>query len=86
MRVYKYELLGGRSVIYNLPINAEVLHVQAQHGVPQMWVKVDPGLREEQRHFGVFPTGDDIPDGAVHRGTFQLDDGNLVFHLFELPL
>ena len=84
--VHKYPVPLGRFVT-PLPRGAEFLHVEAQAGIPQMWYLVDLAETDtEQRTFVVLGTGHLLPDGPplAHRGTFQLDGGTFVGHLFEV--
>jgi len=70
-----------------MPIYAEILTVQTQDNIACIWALVNPQNPKEQRAFEVFGTGIDINfDMGVERkyiNTFQLNDGKLVFHLFE---
>ena len=70
----------------SLPRGAQILTVQSQHGTPQMWVQIDTEAppREETRHFVAFGTGDRFDSaGLTYIGTFQVESGMLVFHLYE---
>ena len=69
----------------SLEPRAQILSVQTQKDMPQMWVLLDPDSKEEKivREFRVFGTGHPMCLTAhSFIGTFQLDSG-LVFHLFE---
>lgn len=69
-----------------MPIGAEILTVQEQNGHAQMWALVDPYAENEEREFAVYGTGHKIPDSpGAYVGTFQLNEGTLVFHVFEAP-
>jgi len=68
-----------------LPKGARVLSVQTQGGSPFMWVLVNDQAPKEKRRFTVVGTGHDcehIKDWS-YVGTFQLNGGALVFHLFD---
>lgn len=84
--IYKYSILPGGQEI-QLPKEAKVLDVQAQRGEPQMWVLLDPAAPTCARHFVALPTGRPFEVKEAHRldyiGTFQLQEGYLVYHLFE---
>lgn len=85
--IYKYSFdLKDRQTIV-MPEGAEILSVQTQHEVPCLWAMVAPENKTEIRLFEVFATGQIIPcDMGVKRkyiGTFQVQGGHLVFHLFE---
>ena len=71
-----------------MPKGAQILTVQAQHDIPCIWALVEPkaGLAEEEtRKFRMFGTGHEIHDHSelFYIGTFQLNDGAFIGHLFE---
>jgi len=85
MTVYKYELAVDDFVNILMPIGAEVLHVDVQRGQPCIWARVDPTAKPERRIFRVAVTGDPLdPAIGPHIGSFQMHDGELVFHVFEV--
>jgi hypothetical protein len=65
--------------------HAEILSVQVQYGKVVMWAKVEPmDAPVVSRQFYIIPTGGRIPEEANHYlGTFQLNEGRLVYHVFE---
>ena len=83
-RVYKYELSSQEEQSIEIPRGGQILSVQVQHNLPQMWVLVNPGNPSVERRFSVYGTGHDIVNDALeYVGTFQLLGGRLVFHVFE---
>ena len=67
-----------------IPKGAQVLHVEAQHGQACLWALVDPAAETEEREFGIYGTGHPLPDNlGRHVGTFLMDSGNMVWHVFE---
>lgn len=67
-----------------MPIGAEILSVQVQRGNPHMWALVDPEAPCEVRTFRILGTGYiELGAPGQHLGSFQLNDGALVFHVFE---
>lgn len=87
--IWKYKLTLNSPYIIGMPEGAEILTVQVQNGNPCLWVKVDTEAELEERVFYVFATGQEIDfDGQdiylTYIGTFQLYDGALVFHVFEI--
>jgi hypothetical protein len=67
-----------------MPEGAKVLSVQTQDNQPQLWALVDPDKPKVGRTFAAVPTGDPFDDeGYTYIATFQIDNGGLVFHLFE---
>lgn len=85
--VYKYPVEPVFSL--SLPVMSKVLSVHIQGGKPQMWVLVDKDqTHAETRSFICVPTGHEfeVVSGTcvVLVGTFLLEEGRLVFHLFEV--
>ena len=69
-----------------LPEGADILTVQTQHGVPQLWALIDDIVPFTTRRFKVLGTGHSAEevDGIDYLGTFQLSGGSLIFHVFEV--
>jgi hypothetical protein len=80
--IWKYGI--APRITLEIPQGGKVLCVQPQGNQPQMWVLVDTGQFKVSRTFRVYPTGGEF-DGAglTYVGTFQVNDGALVFHVFE---
>lgn len=68
-----------------LPEEARILSVQLQWGAPVMWALVDPEAPKRARSMVLAATGKPFPEELVTHfiGTFQLNDGAGVLHLFE---
>ncbi len=82
--VYKYELDVIDEQWIDMPIDAEPLCVQVQKGCPCIWVLVNTNDGFERRRFVTHGTGHRVLDTAgAYIGTYQLDGGELVFHVFE---
>jgi hypothetical protein len=86
--IWKYTISPGLSKL-TIPVGAQFLSVQMQHDHPQVWMLVDPAKPQETVKFMLQPTGvewdsDDYDDFLSYRGTFQLERGAMVFHLFQL--
>jgi hypothetical protein len=83
-RVYKYAVESGRFK-HLMTDRVDMLDVQLQHGDPQLWALVDVSATPQWRHFVTVGTGWEIPERIVgHVGSFQVEGGALVFHVFEL--
>ena len=85
--IYKYTLEATEHQVIEMPKNAEILHIDVQHGKPCLWALVDTGLDKEKRAFYTFATGQDINGdlGTInHIGTYQLQGGAYVFHVFVI--
>jgi hypothetical protein len=84
-RVYKYPVRVADVFSVEIPRGAQLLDVQVQHGEPQLWALVNPDAAHERRWFRLAGTGHDIREAVKgHVGSFQLQAGSLVFHVFEI--
>lgn len=86
--IWKYPVRIDDKFALEMPKGAQVLAVQTQNGAPQLWALVDPDAEHESRRFALLGTGhyltpEALEHGLTYRGTFQVRDGALVFHLFE---
>ena len=85
--IFKYDLAASGGQLFYLPIGSRIIHFATQHGVPRMWVEHDIDGPREFRNLQIFATGQEMPKVlAVHLGTWISELGNLVLHLYELPL
>jgi hypothetical protein len=83
-RIYKWTLSITDRQDLPLPKGARVLTVQVQGGMPQLWALVDPAAPIVHRTFDTYGTGHGMPDQpGEYVGTYQMEDGALVFHVFE---
>jgi hypothetical protein len=72
----------------SLPRDAVIRHVDDQHGMVAIWFEADVAHLDGavpvwDRYFTTRGTGQPIPDGGVHLGTFK--QGPFVWHVFEVP-
>ena len=85
--IWKYGIKVGDNVCIRMPKDAELLPVQVQKGQVCIWAIVNSENEYEDRYFHIYGTGHDIPvdilRSGIFLGTFQLHDGDLVFHMFE---
>lgn len=70
-----------------MPRGAQILTVQAQRERPCLWALVDTDNEPEERYFRMAGTGH--PFSSKDKllrfiGTFQIMQGGLVFHVFEI--
>ena len=87
--IWKYALQGEDETVAEMPVGAEILTVQKQHGRPCVWALVDPDAAAvEVRRFRTYGTGrrhEAVTGNYI--GTYQLDGGcgggGLIFHVFE---
>ena len=84
--VWKYNIRPDDLISLDLPIGAKPLSIQEQHGNAELWCLCDPNEKVyETRLFRMAGTGHSIKEEIIgYVGTFQLDGGSLVFHLFEV--
>jgi len=82
--VWKFQVPSTDTFSLTMPIRAQILSVQAQHGGPMIWCLVDPLAPTESRTFRLAGTGHKIEELVEYIGTFQMFDGTLVGHLFEI--
>lgn len=85
--VYKYPLkvLGVQTV--TLPGMHEILTIQEQNGMPQLWALVDTeSTFTSERTILIAGTGYELPVDKYldYISTFQLHGGSLVFHVFVI--
>jgi hypothetical protein len=82
--IYKYTLKAVDDQLIKIPTGAEILTVQTQKGNAMLWAAVDPELPVENRHIRIRRTGDRLTDDLVYISTYQMKNGELVFHAFEV--
>jgi hypothetical protein len=80
--IWKYNV-GADDFSVEMPKGAQVLDVQFQGNLAQMWALVNPDNEMETRQFITYGTGHPIINSSSleYVGTFQADW--LVIHLFE---
>lgn len=85
-KIFKYQLETKDIQEIEMPKYAEILCIQTQNETPCIWALVEPNAPKTKRVFEIFGTGYIVPDKRNRKyiGTYQLLDGNLVFHCFEL--
>jgi len=81
--VWKFQIPISDDFSIEMPRDAELLYVATQHEVGCLWVRVVPDRAMETRHFMLRGSGHDISLDCKYVGSFMLDGGIFVFHLFE---
>lgn len=83
-RIFKYPLATTDTQVIRAPQGGVPMCVQMQGRVPCMWLGVDDAQPVVDHTVRVIGTGHPIPDPErLHYvGTYQLDGGALVFHVF----
>jgi hypothetical protein len=82
--IHKYQLqvVDNQSVI--MPRGARIMTVQVQRGIPSLWAEVDDQAEVEQRTILTYGTGHPLwSELATYLGTYQIQNGDLAFHVFE---
>ena len=83
--IWKFPLVIKDAQIIEMPKKAEFLTVQMQNGIACLWAMVDPSEEKERRLIEIIGTGNPVEMGIERKyiATFQLYEGQLVFHVFE---
>jgi len=88
--IWKFPINPHEIIELEMPYGAKILTVQTQRNEPQLWALVDPHKPPMKRWFRLYGTGHVVEDLVIDKsefiGSFQLDNGALVFHLFEVLL
>lgn len=85
--IWKYVLKTIDEQELEIPYDSKLLDLQVQHGVPCLWVMVDPNEIKLKRKIFIYGTGHTIPSRRrkdQYLGSYQLDGGSLVFHAFMM--
>jgi hypothetical protein len=84
--IWKFQLRYADKNVIAMPKGAKVLCVQSQKEVPCVWAVVPDTDAEvmQERTFTIYGTGHQHESiSGEYVGTFQLQGGALVFHVFE---
>lgn len=86
-RIYKYPIQVTDKQTIKLPAEYQILCVQVQETIPCIWALIDPDNPEQEVFIETIGTGHPILyEGRTRRsyiGTYQIQGGSLVFHVFE---
>jgi hypothetical protein len=82
--IWKYVLETVDEQMIAMPMGAQVLSVQVQHGVPCLWVRCQPDAPTEQVRVITIGTGNPAEhvESMQFVGTYQLLGGNFIGHVF----
>lgn len=86
MKIFKYEISIKEKFDLELPSHSKILSFQLQNGKPYIWVLLDENKVLKHRYFTIVGTGHEFdyhPDIMKYIGTIQMNQGALVWHLFE---
>jgi hypothetical protein len=81
--IYKFPLRTTDHQEIYLPVGAEILTVQIQHGVPCLWALVEGDDPVTKHGITIVGTGHPVADVGTYLGTYQLNSGAMVFHVFN---
>ena len=88
LAIYKYPVSIKDHFNLELPKDAKILSIQIQRDMPNLWAMVDSETEKEKRYFRLVGTGHPLGEDYLriinYIGTFQMGNGALVFHLFEI--
>jgi DNA-directed RNA polymerase subunit RPC12/RpoP len=83
-KIFKYLLLIDDEIKISMPEGSEILTAQTQRGIPYIWAIVDTGAPLTTRRLCLRGTGHTFKGNeGKYIGTFQIDNGTLIFHVFE---
>ena len=86
--VWKYKIPMKDSFSIEMPDNHSTLTVQLQNNEPYIWVLVETSDTLIKAEFRLAGTGHAIEypenDGLNYIGSFQMENGRFIFHLFEV--
>lgn len=85
--IWKFPMKCTDKQVIAFPKGAKVLCVQSQNETPCIWAvcATADGAATEDRTFAIYGTGHQHESiSGVYVGTFQLQGGALVFHVFEV--
>jgi hypothetical protein len=83
-KIFKYPLPIDDEIEISMPDGSEILTVQPQKGTPCIWAIVDTDAPLTTRRLCLRGTGRTFKGNeGKYIGTQQIDNGALVFHLFE---
>lgn len=83
MTIWKFTLEVTAEQIIEVPEVNNPLALQIQHGKPCLWMTVDPESTRIKVRVRIFGTGwSGVTQDMLYVGTFQMQDGNLVLHVF----
>jgi hypothetical protein len=81
--IWKYTLEITDQQFVEVPDGSELLTVQMQNGTPQLWVKCYSENPKISKRIRIYGTGHKLwVDDETYLATFQVCDGDLVFHVF----
>ena len=81
--ILKHTLQRQRINELLVPLGAQIVSVQEQHGALVAWVMAKHDMPLVQLRLHSYHTAEVIPPGLQYVATVQLHDGHTVIHLFK---
>ena len=85
LSVWKYPLEVTYEQTITVPEGAQFLTVQIQNEVPCLWALVNPNTPTKPCNLLIIGTGHNVEAVGLYLGTFQLDHGTFIGHVFLKP-
>ncbi len=86
--IYKYPLAVQGIQTLEMPKDAKILTIQTQRDTPCLWAEITKPYEVALKSFIIVGTGHEVnkKPNTQHNyiGTFQLNNGDLVFHCYEV--
>lgn len=83
-QVWKYTLKPYKPIL-SIPKGGLIRYVGEQHNEICLWVEVDTDNEAINREFKIYGTGHNIPEDWIgYLGSVKIDEGRLVFHVYEV--
>lgn len=87
--IYKFEIPIKDTFEIEMPQYSKIVGFQMQNDIPVIWAVCNKTEPLVKRGFMLIGTGVEMsqqfnPDFIDYIGTIQMNDGKLVFHLFDL--
>lgn len=70
--------------IITVPYGSYMLYAREQHNQMCVWYICDPSQIDGAFHLAVVGTGNPLPSVGRYLGSCHLNNGQLVFHVFEM--
>lgn len=81
--IWKFHISPADTIEFSMPVGARILTLQTQFGEPCIWAEVDDQAPTEIRKFRTYGTGHPMDGDLTYVGSYQLNGGGLVFHVYE---
>lgn len=88
-KIFKYPFECSPYQDITMPEGGHILSLQTQRNTPCLWAMIDPEKPLVSRRLLTFGTGHEVvaPEDSVRLdflGTYQVESGQFIFHVFEV--